>query len=182
LDAPDQHSNDGITGAASDAGFTRYRLPQNVAAIPGAIVIKSDRGVAAFEIDGGVQATDDVIRVRDLTGVGACLIRGGTMRAGDAIEIVDQDAARLATIARVELSPVRDQFSVRVGSETAWTVEGLVADYEYWIRERRDDIAQVSRRWFRARDSYGVQVAAGHDDLLVLTVAVCLDLFMHAGR
>jgi uncharacterized protein YxjI len=179
MDAPDQHSNDGNPGAD---GFTRYRVPQNVAAIPGAVVIKNDRGEAVFEIDGDAQATDDVIRVRDLAGADVCLIRASALRTDDAIEIVGPDAKPLATIARVGLSAVRDQFSVLIGSESVWTVEGLVAEYEYWIRDENGEVAQVSRRWFRARDSYGVQVSAGHKDELVLTVAVGLDLLIRAGR
>ena len=177
MDAPEQQSSDAING-----DFTRYRAPQNVAAISGAVVIKDDRGIAAFEIDGGAQATDDVIQVRDLAGTDFCLIRGSALLLGDSIEIVGMDGAIRAVITRVELSAVRERFSVQVGPETTWTVEGLVAEYEYRIRDRTGEIAEVSRRWFRARDSYGIEVAAGQRNLLVLSVAVCLDLLMHSGR
>jgi len=180
MDAPDQHCNDGAT--AGDVSFARYRVPKDIAAIPGALIIKNDQGVAVFEIDGGAQITDDVIRVRDLAGKGACLIRGSTLPTDNAVEIVDPDAMTLATAERVKLTPVRDLFSVQVGSEASWAVEGLVTEHEYWIRDGTCEIAQVSRRWFRARETYGVQVPAGQNDLLVLTVAVCLDLMLHAGR
>ena len=40
-------------------------------------------------------------------------------------------------------------------------------------------LARVSRSWFRARDTYGVEVADGLDDALVLSVAVCLDRIHH---
>lgn len=33
----------------------------------------------------------------------------------------------------------------------------------------------VSKRWFRVRDTYGVAVAPGQDDALVLAVTVCID-------
>jgi uncharacterized protein YxjI len=176
MDASHQQQKGGACGA--DAAFARYRLPKNVAALQGAILVRNDCGETAFEIDSGAGPTTDVVRVRALTGPGVCLIRGSALRAGDTIEIVDPDAMTLATITRVELSPVRDRFLVQVGPETTWIVEGLVPDYEYWIRSGQGEIAQVSRRWFRARNSYGIQVQPGQNDLLLLTVAVCLDLLL----
>ena len=36
-------------------------------------------------------------------------------------------------------------------------------------------MANISKRWFRVRDTYGVAVAPGQDDALVLAVTVCID-------
>jgi uncharacterized protein YxjI len=33
----------------------------------------------------------------------------------------------------------------------------------------------VSKRWFRVRDTYGVEIAPGEDDALILAIAVCVD-------
>ncbi len=33
----------------------------------------------------------------------------------------------------------------------------------------------MSKKWFRVRDSYGVEVAPGQDAPLLLAVAVCID-------
>ena len=42
---------------------------------------------------------------------------------------------------------------------------------------RRDgnDVAEVSKRWFRVQDTYGVEIAPGQDDALILAVVVCID-------
>lgn len=177
MDVSNRSADHWSSGPGND--FARYRIPQHVAAVPGAVVVRSDRGVAAFEIDGGAQATGDAIRLRDLNSGGACLINGSALRSGDHIEIVDQNKVTQATIERVELSPVRDQFTVRIDAETSWAVEGMVASYEYWIRDRNGEIAHISRRWFRARESYGVQIPAGQSDLVVLAIAICLDHLVH---
>ena len=49
---------------------------------------------------------------------------------------------------------------------------------------KRDDkpMAIVSRKWFRVRDSYGVEVADAEDTLLVLAMTVCIDMMAHEGR
>lgn len=36
-------------------------------------------------------------------------------------------------------------------------------------------MATVSTKWFRVRDTYGIQLAEGQDVPLILAVAVCVD-------
>jgi uncharacterized protein YxjI len=36
-------------------------------------------------------------------------------------------------------------------------------------------VAEVSKRWFRIRDTYGIEIARGQDDALILAVTVCID-------
>ena len=40
-------------------------------------------------------------------------------------------------------------------------------------------MAEVSKRWLRVRDAYGIEVAPGQDDALILAVAVCIDQMGH---
>ncbi len=179
MDASAQSAGD--ANGVIEPAFARYRLPQNVAAFAGPVLVKNDRGELAFEIDGGDRAAEDVVRIRDARKPAACFIWGHALLSPASIEIVDAHGSPVATIASVEISPVRDRFHVYLDTGTTWTIAGNVAGYEYGIHGHVEEIAEVSRRWFRARDSYGVQVAAGQPDLLMVTVAICLDLIMHRG-
>ena len=40
---------------------------------------------------------------------------------------------------------------------------GNVVDHEYEIERDGETVATISKKWFRVRDSYGVDVAAGED-------------------
>ena len=40
----------------------------------------------------------------------------------------------------------------------------------------------MSKRWFRVRDTYGVEIEPGEDDALVLAITVCVDALSHAGN
>ena len=55
------------------------------------------------------------------------------------------------------------------------TTQGNILDHEYEIETRGTKVAEVSRRWFRVRDTYGVQIAPGQNTVLLLAVAVCID-------
>jgi hypothetical protein len=58
-------------------------------------------------------------------------------------------------------------------------VQGNILDHEYGIGEGRDKVAEVSKKWYRLRDSYGVAIDPGQDDALILAVAVCIDEMAH---
>ena len=45
---------------------------------------------------------------------------------------------------------------------------GDLLDHEFAIERDGEPVAAVSKRWFSLRDTYGVQVAEGENDLLVL--------------
>jgi uncharacterized protein YxjI len=40
-------------------------------------------------------------------------------------------------------------------------------------------VAEISKRWFSLRDSYGIDVAPGEDDALMLAIAVAIDEMAH---
>ena len=58
-------------------------------------------------------------------------------------------------------------------------MQGNVVDHEYEIEDDGVKIAEVSKRWFRVRDTYGVEIAPGQDDIIVLAVAVAIDAMTH---
>ena len=53
--------------------------------------------------------------------------------------------------------------------------KGNIVDHEYAIERDGQKIAEVSKRWFRVRDTYGIEVGPGEDDALILAAAVCID-------
>jgi uncharacterized protein YxjI len=61
-------------------------------------------------------------------------------------------------------------------------VQGNILDYEYAIGEGRDKVAEVSKKWFRVADTYGVQIGPGQNDVLILAIAVALDSMAHPAR
>ena len=57
--------------------------------------------------------------------------------------------------------------------------KGNIVDHEYKIERGGQQVAEVSKRWFRVRDTYGIDIAPGQDDPLLLAVTVCIDQMSH---
>ena len=81
----------------------------------------------------------------------------------------------MATVKKAMITPLRDRFTVEVEGGGDLLVEGNILDHEYQITQGGIPVANISKRWFRVRDSYGVAVAPGQNDALVLAVTVCID-------
>ena len=73
----------------------------------------------------------------------------------------------------------RDRFSVTLDLVLVVDEVALGAQLAAALDVDREAVATVSKRWFRVRDTYGVEIAPGEDDALVLAIAVCVDALSH---
>ena len=73
----------------------------------------------------------------------------------------------------------RDRFHVEVEHGEDLTVKGNIVDHDYEIERDGKKIAEVSKKWLRARDTYGVEVRDDADTVLVLAVTVAVDALAH---
>jgi uncharacterized protein YxjI len=55
-----------------------------------------------------------------------------------------------------------------------------MSEHEYTISIKDQIIATVSKGWFKEVETYGVDIAPGQDDVLILACVLVLDLI--AGR
>ena len=58
-------------------------------------------------------------------------------------------------------------------------MKGNFVDHEYEIERDGNRIAEVSKKWLRIRDSYGVDIDDPADVVLVLAVTVVVDALAH---
>jgi hypothetical protein len=79
------------------------------------------------------------------------------------------DVRRLARSTKKALvTPLRGRFSVNVAGGADMDVQGNILAHEYKIEQGGRGIAEVSKKWFRIRDSYSVDIQPGQDDALIL--------------
>jgi uncharacterized protein YxjI len=81
----------------------------------------------------------------------------------------------LAKVKKAIITPVRDRWTVKIGGGPDLEIQGNILDHEYRIGEGRQKVGEVSKKWFRIRDSYGVEVAEGQNDALILAITVAVD-------
>jgi uncharacterized protein YxjI len=104
------------------------------------------------------------------------------LRIKDSMEVEGPGGEQLAMVKKALITPIRDRWVVKIKHGPDLEVKGNILDHEYTIGEGRDKVAEVSKKWFRLRDSYGVAIDPGQDDIVILAVAVCIDQMAHGGR
>ena len=57
-----------------------------------------------------------------------------------------------------------------------------ILEHEYTIGRDGDKVAEISRRWFRVRDTYGVEVLTGENDALILAATAVIDIMAHPDK
>jgi uncharacterized protein YxjI len=60
-----------------------------------------------------------------------------------------------------------------------YAAKGNFVDHEYEIERDGSKVAEVSKKWFRVRDTYGVEVFGEQDLAMVLAITVCIDSLSH---
>jgi uncharacterized protein YxjI len=96
----------------------------------------------------------------------------------DTMEI-ERDGKTVAAIKKALFTPLRDTFSIEVEGGEDLEATGNIVDHEYRIECGGDKVAEVSKHWFRMRDTYGIEIAESQDEALMLAIAVCIDQMAH---
>ena len=94
---------------------------------------------------------------------------------------IERGGRKAATVKKALISPLRDRFSIEVEDGEDMEAKGNIVDHEYKIERDGDKVAEVSKRWFRVRDTYGNEVASEQEDALILAVTVCIDRMTSDG-
>jgi uncharacterized protein YxjI len=141
--------------------------------------IENDKGQKVFKIDGKALRVRETLVFEDAHGNELAKIQERKLRVKDSMEIEGPHGENLGTVKKAMVTPVRERWVVKIKGGPDLEVKGNILDHEYTIGEGRDKVAEVSKKWFRIRDSYGVSIDSGQDDIVILAVAVCIDQMSH---
>jgi uncharacterized protein YxjI len=152
---------------------THYQMREKMFAIGDDFWIERD-GEKAFKVDGKALRIRQTFVLEDRSGEELYTMQEKKLSLRDKMEI-EQDGKTVATIKKALISPLRDRYSIEVEGGEDMEVKGNIVDHEFKFERGGDKVAEVSKRWFRVRDTYGVGVAPGQDDALILACTVCID-------
>ena len=160
-------------------GGNRYQMRQKMVTIGDDFWIENEGGQKVFKVDGKAVRVRDTLVFEDAQGKELAKIQERKLRVKDSMEIEGPSGENLAMVKKAVVTPVRDRWTVKIKGGPDLEVKGNILDHEYTIGEGRDKVAEISKKWFRVRDSYGVSIDPGQDDIVILAVSVCIDQMSH---
>ena len=113
------------------------------------------------------------------TAINLCQIQERWLPIKETMAIDGPDGEQLAVVKKALITPLRDKWDVKVNDGPDLDVQGDFLDHEYSIKQGWNKIAEVSKKWFRLTDTYGVEIDSGQNDILILAIAVAIDMMAH---
>lgn len=158
----------------------RYQLRQKILAWGDDFTIKDGEGRDVYFVDGrAFTPLGQYLTFHDADGRELAAIRQRVLSWGPTYEIT-RGGATLAVVRKALFTLFACKFTVDVPGPDDLEASGDLLDMEYRFTRGARTVATVSKRWFSFGDSYGVEVAPGEDDVLILASAVVIDLACHA--
>jgi uncharacterized protein YxjI len=161
---------------------TRYQMRQRMISIGDDYVIENDRGERVFKLDGKALRIRKTIRFEDMDGHELAKIQERMLHIKDTMEIEGPDGNRIALVKKAMITPLRERWIAKVEDGPDLHTHGNIVDHEYTIERDGDKVAEVSKRWFRVRDTYGVEVFPGENEVLILAIVAVIDTMAHPDR
>ena len=160
-------------------GKIKYRMREKLVAIGDDFWIEDEQGQRAFKVDGKAMRIRDTLILEDAAGNELLKLQERKLRVRDTMDIEDASGRTVATVKKAMISPLRERFAVDVADGEDMEVQGNIVDHEYKVSQGGQEVAEVSKRWFRIADTYGVEILDGHNDVLILAVTAVIDSMTH---
>lgn len=159
----------------------RYAMKQKLFCWGDDFTIKTQDGQDVFFVDGKAFSIGDKLSFQDMQGKELAFIRQKLLSWGPTYEIY-RDGELYATVKKHLFTLFRCRFTVDVPGPDDLEAEGNFLDFEYSFMRSGNAVAQVSKQWFSWTDTYGVDIAAGEDDVLILASTVVIDMICHGDK
>jgi uncharacterized protein YxjI len=156
----------------------RYLLKQKFWSWGDDFTIKDAAGTDVFFVDGKAFSIGDKLSFQNMQGHELAFIRQKIFSWGPAYEIT-RNGVLAATVKKHLFTFFHCKFTLDVPGPNDPEAKGDFLDHEYTIERHNSVIAQISKRWFSWTDTYGVDIADGEDDVLLLASAVVIDMVCH---
>jgi uncharacterized protein YxjI len=161
-----------------NSGNVRYEMRQGLIGFGDDFWVRNEAGKKVFKVDGKSLRARDTFILKTAAGEEVCKIQERSLRLKDSMAIASPEGQKLAVVKQALIDPVSDRWTVKLKGKDL-DVKGNILNYEYSIQQGRNKLAEVSKKWFRLTDSYGVEIEPGQDDALILAITVAVDAMAH---
>lgn len=137
--------------------------------------ITDESGQPVFQVEGKLFSLHNTLLVRDPAGNEVAKVQRELIALTPSYSITIH-GQEIAEVRKKIFSPFIDRYTIDIPGPDDLTIEGSLLEHEYTIRRSDTVIATVSKAWISLTATYGLDIAPGENDLLILTSVLALDL------
>ena len=161
-----------------DEPGARYQMREKLVSIGDDFWIENDAGERVFKVDGKALRVRSTLIVETLSGEELFTVRERKLSVRDKMT-VERQGETVATVKKALITPLRERYKIELEGGGELETHGNILDHEYKIERDGHTVAEVSKRWLRVRDTYGIEIAPSENHALVLAVTICIDQMAH---
>ncbi|MET7298247.1 LURP-one-related family protein [Embleya sp. NPDC005575] len=159
----------------------RYLVREKMFAIGDDFWVTTESGEKVYLVDGKALTLHDRLELKDAAGTVLATVKKKIMSIHHSMKIEDATGETVATVRKKMFTPLHEAFEVDLAVGIELSVRGDMFNHEYGITGPNGPVAQITRKWLRVRDTYGVDIAPGWDHALIIAIAVCVDRLSSEG-
>lgn len=137
--------------------------------------ITDDDGLPVYEVDGKVWTLRNTVILRDRSGTEVAKVERQLLAFRPTYHIT-RHGAEAAEVRKHLFSPFVDRYTIDIPGSEDLSVTGSLLEHEYTITRGGQLAATVSKSWLSLTETYGVDIAPGEDDVVILASVLALDL------
>jgi uncharacterized protein YxjI len=144
-------------------------------------VIQDEQGAPLYQVKGKIFSLHHTLVLMDLAGNELATVNKQTISLTPKFHIT-RHGEEAATVRKKLISPFVDRFTVDIPGPDDLHVKGSIFEHNFTMERQGRVVAAVSKQWVALTDTYGVETAAGEDDILILAVVLAIDLTEDAEK
>lgn len=156
----------------------RFKMREKMFSIGDDFWIENAGGRRAYKINGKLLRVRDILVFEDPSGRELAKLSSKIIAIRDKIDI-ERVGGKSARLVKDLLNVLGDDFVLKFDGGDEIHMKGNIFDHEYEFFRGRDKIGEVSKKWFRISDVYGVEISQGEDEIMLLAATVAMDQMSH---
>lgn len=159
-----------------------YQMRQKLLSIGDDYWIEDSAGNRVYKVNGKALRVRETLIFEDAQGNELAKIQERKLRVRDTMNIEDANGDTIASVKKAMITPFRERWHVSIEGGPDIDVQGNILDHEYRLEVDGRKVGEVSKRWVRVADTYGVEVAPDQNPIVVLAITAVLDQMAHDDR
>lgn len=159
---------------AVSAGWTTYQLRRQLIAIGEDFWVQNAQGENVYRLDGKVLTLTQTFALQDAAGNELARMQAEMFRLRRTMDI-ERGGQVVATVRKALFNILSQSFTIDLAGGGELQAQGDILNHEFQITSGGQVVATVSRQWFVGDLLYGIAIAPGQDEVLMLCIAIAID-------
>lgn len=156
-------------------GWTTYQLRRQLLSIGEDFWVQDAQGQDVFKLDGKVLTLTQTFALEDVNGNELARMHAEMLTLRQTMDI-ERGGQVVATVKKAFFNILSQSFTVDIAGDGQLHAQGDILNHEFQISGAAGQVvATVSRQWFVGDLVYGIGIAPGQDEVLLLCIAIAID-------